>query len=124
MEKEYLAEVGAAPTAKHMAKVRAGVSLDDGLAKAERARVVAASGDRGAVRVVMTEGRKREVRRMLAEVGLPVTRFDPDACGVGPARAAGAGAVAGTHPRRGPGPREGRRRSAATQGFTAPVQVA
>jgi 23S rRNA pseudouridine2605 synthase len=75
VEKEYLAEVGAAPTAKHMAKVRAGVSLDDGLAKAERARVVAASGDRGAVRVVMTEGRKREVRRMLAEVGLPVTRL-------------------------------------------------
>ena len=36
VEKEYLAEVGAAPTAKHMAKVRAGVSLDDGLAKAER----------------------------------------------------------------------------------------
>jgi 23S rRNA pseudouridine2605 synthase len=75
VEKEYLAEVGAAPTAKHMAKVRAGVSLDDGLAKAEQARVVASSGDRGAVRVVMTEGRKREVRRMLAEVGLPVTRL-------------------------------------------------
>ncbi|MGI8616180.1 MAG: hypothetical protein ACR2L4_05290, partial [Actinomycetota bacterium] len=33
------------------------------------------TGDRGAVRLVMTEGRKREVRRLLAAVGLPVTRL-------------------------------------------------
>ena len=33
------------------------------------------SGARGAVRLVMTEGRKREVRRLLAAVGLPVTRL-------------------------------------------------
>ena len=38
-------------------------------------RVVAASGPRGALRLTMTEGRKREVRRLLAEVGLPVTRL-------------------------------------------------
>ncbi len=37
--------------------------------------MVAASGDRGAVRIVMAEGRKREVRRLLAAVGLPVTRL-------------------------------------------------
>jgi 23S rRNA pseudouridine2605 synthase len=36
---------------------------------------VAASGGRGAVRIVMAEGRKREVRRLLAAVGLPVTRL-------------------------------------------------
>ena len=33
------------------------------------------SRGRGSIRLVMTEGRKREVRRMLAEVGLPVTRL-------------------------------------------------
>ena len=32
-------------------------------------------GPRGALRLTMTEGRKREVRRLLAEVGLPVTRL-------------------------------------------------
>ena len=34
-----------------------------------------ARGERGQVSLVMTEGRKREVRRLLAAVGLPVTRL-------------------------------------------------
>jgi len=75
IEKEYLAEVVGAPTAKHLTRLRAGVELEDGPARAVRATLVAASGDRGAVRLVMTEGRKREVRRMLEAVGLPVTRL-------------------------------------------------
>ena len=75
VEKEYLAEVEGDPTAKQLARVRAGVDLDDGPARAVRARVVGASSGRGAIRLVMTEGRKREVRRLLAAVGLPVTRL-------------------------------------------------
>ena len=75
VEKEYLAEVEGRPTAKQLARVRAGVELDDGPARAVRARIVASTGGRGAVRLVMTEGRKREVRRLLAAVGLPVTRL-------------------------------------------------
>jgi 23S rRNA pseudouridine2605 synthase len=75
VEKEYLAEVEGEPTARQVARVRSGVDLDDGPARAVRARVVAASRGRGAVRLVMTEGRKREVRRLLAAVGLPVTRL-------------------------------------------------
>lgn len=75
VEKEYLAEVDAAPTAKQLARVRSGVELDDGPARAVRARIVGTSKGRGAIRLVMTEGRKREVRRLLAAVGLPVTRL-------------------------------------------------
>jgi 23S rRNA pseudouridine2605 synthase len=75
VEKEYLAEVSGTPTAKQLARIRSGVDLDDGPAKAVRARIVAASRDRGAVAVVMAEGRKREVRRMLAAVDLPVSRL-------------------------------------------------
>ncbi len=75
VEKEYLAEVEGSPTSKQLARVRSGVELDDGPARAIRARVVAATGGRGAVRLVLTEGRKREVRRLLAAVGLPVTRL-------------------------------------------------
>jgi len=75
VEKEYLAEVRGGPTARHAARLRAGVDLDDGPAAARRARVVDARGDRGALLVVMTEGRKREVRRMLAAVDLPVVRL-------------------------------------------------
>jgi 23S rRNA pseudouridine2605 synthase len=75
IEKEYLAEVEGKATRSHLARLRAGVELEDGVARAKSARVVASSGQRWAIRVVMTEGRKREVRRMLAAVGLPVTRL-------------------------------------------------
>jgi 23S rRNA pseudouridine2605 synthase len=75
VEKEYLAEVEGVPTAKHITRLRRGVELEDGIAVAASARLAGRSGERGAVRVVMTEGRKREVRRLLAAVGLPVTRL-------------------------------------------------
>jgi pseudouridine synthase len=75
VEKEYLAEVDGAPTDRLVSRIRRGVKLEDGLAKPTAVRVVAASGPRGALRLTMTEGRKREVRRLLAEVGLPVTRL-------------------------------------------------
>ena len=75
VEKEYLAEVEGTPTTRHLGRLRRGVELEDGHARAKSARVAGRSGERGAVRVVMTEGRKREVRRLLAAVGLPVTRL-------------------------------------------------
>jgi pseudouridine synthase len=75
VEREYLAEVEGAPTERHVARLRRGVELEDGPARAASARPVARSGGRGAVRLVVTEGRKREVRRMLAAVGLPVRRL-------------------------------------------------
>jgi 23S rRNA pseudouridine2605 synthase len=75
VEKEYLAEVDGSPTAARIGRLRRGVELDDGVAKAVDARSVGRSGGRFAVRIVMTEGRKREVRRMLEAVGLPVRRL-------------------------------------------------
>jgi 23S rRNA pseudouridine2605 synthase len=75
VEKEYLVEVAGRPTSKHVAALRRGVDLDDGPATPRSVRIVDARGDRGQLAVVMTEGRKREVRRMLAAAGLPVTRL-------------------------------------------------
>jgi 23S rRNA pseudouridine2605 synthase len=75
VEKEYLAEVEGVPTPKHIGRLRRGVELEDGHASTTSARVAGRSGARGAIRLVMTEGRKREVRRLLAAVGLPVTRL-------------------------------------------------
>ena len=75
VEKEYLAEVEGAPTDRQLNRMRRGVDLEDGPARAAAVRSVGSSGNRGAVRVVMTEGRKREVRRLLAAVGLPVIRL-------------------------------------------------
>jgi pseudouridine synthase len=75
IEREYLAEVGRVATERHAARLRRGVELEAGPARALRATTVARSGGRGAVRLTIAEGRKREVRRMLAAVGLPVTRL-------------------------------------------------
>ncbi|MER3554122.1 MAG: RNA-binding protein [Meiothermus sp.] len=51
-------------------KLDAGVMLGDGLAKAVEAQPV-----KGGAKLVLTEGRKREVRRMLGRVGHPVERL-------------------------------------------------
>lgn len=80
VEKEYLAEVDGEPTGRRLARLRRGVELEDGMARASSARSVArgssgTGGGRAAVRLVLAEGRKREVRRMLETVGLPVRRL-------------------------------------------------
>lgn len=75
IEKEYLAEVKGEATERHLVQIRHGVVLEDGPAHAVSARLVARSGGRAAIRLIMTEGRKREVRRLLGSVGLPVTRL-------------------------------------------------
>ena len=75
IEKEYLAEVEGRPTERTAARLVRGVELDDGPASAVHATVKARAGDRAALRLVMVEGRKREVRRMLEAVGLPVRRL-------------------------------------------------
>lgn len=75
VEKEYLAELDGGPGEGALKRLVRGVRLDDGVARARSARAVAASGGRTAVRIVMTEGRKREVRRMLAALDLTVRRL-------------------------------------------------
>ena len=80
VEKRYLAEVERLP-AGALTRLRSGVELGDGLARAERARVVASSARRQMVEVIMVEGRNREVRRMLDAVGAPVRRLVRTAVG-------------------------------------------
>ena len=75
VEKEYLARVDGLPSERQLARLRAGVELEDGPARAVSIRSVGRSRTSGALRLVLTEGRKREVRRMLSAVGLPVTRL-------------------------------------------------
>ena len=47
-----------------------GVELEDGPAKARRAQVKVADQTRSLLEIVIAEGRKREVRRMMEAVGL------------------------------------------------------
>jgi 23S rRNA pseudouridine2605 synthase len=79
--KTYLAEVpGPVPPAVRR-RLLAGVSLEDGPARADAFRVVDALGRRALVELTLHEGRKHIVRRMLAEVGHPVQRLIRTAVG-------------------------------------------
>jgi pseudouridine synthase len=73
--KTYLAEVPG-PVPKDVGRrLAAGVELEDGVAVADKFRVLQASGRKALVEITLHEGRKHIVRRMLAEVGHPVSRL-------------------------------------------------
>ncbi|MEU2141156.1 pseudouridine synthase [Nocardia rhamnosiphila] len=55
--------------------LREGVELDDGPAKVDRFQVLEVDAGRSLVKVVLHEGRKHIVRRLLDAVGHPVTRL-------------------------------------------------
>lgn len=79
--KTYLADV-AAPIPRGVAtRLRKGIELEDGPIKVEDFRTVQVSNGRAMVEVVVHEGRKHLVRRMLAEVGLPVRQLVRTAIG-------------------------------------------
>lgn len=67
--KTYIALVEGAPSRGTLRRLTDGVELDDGAAKASKARVVEQQEERCLLELVMTEGRNREVRRMLTAVG-------------------------------------------------------
>jgi 23S rRNA pseudouridine2605 synthase len=71
VQREYVAHVTGRPDRATIDRLERGVELEDGTARAESARLIAT--DEGpAIALTLTEGRKREVRRMLAAVGHPV----------------------------------------------------
>ena len=75
VERTYLALVPGPVRREALRRLADGVELDDGLARPRRVRVVEEHHGRALLELVMTEGRKREVRRMLAAVGAPVERL-------------------------------------------------
>jgi 23S rRNA pseudouridine2605 synthase len=71
VEKTYLAEVEGDPDEDALQRLRDGVELDGGRTAPARARRLG----RGRVELVLHEGRKHQVKRMLAAVGHPVRRL-------------------------------------------------
>jgi len=73
--KTYYAEVPG-PVPKDVGRrLQAGVELEDGIAVADKFRVLEQSGKRAMVEITLHEGRNRIVRRMLEAVGHPVERL-------------------------------------------------
>jgi pseudouridine synthase len=79
--KTYVARVEGHPGAAALDDLTSGVLLEDGPAAARDARVIGRSSAETLVEIVMAEGRNREVRRMLAAVGYPVTELVRTAIG-------------------------------------------
>jgi 23S rRNA pseudouridine2605 synthase len=82
VERVYLAEVEGVPDKDALRAMRSGVELEDGPAKVKRVTLVDHQPGRAHLELVLTEGRNREVRRLLEAVGHPVrhlgrTRYGP-----------------------------------------------
>ena len=69
--KEYLVQVDGEPTSGEVSRLRKGVDLDDGPTAPARVAVVAPN----LLRIVIHEGRNRQIRRMCEAVGHPVLRL-------------------------------------------------
>ena len=71
VDKEYVAVVAGLPTPADVRRLREGVELEDGPTAPARVAVMAPNQ----LRIVIHEGRNRQVRRMCEAVGHPVTRL-------------------------------------------------
>ena len=71
VEKVYEARVEDDPTEEALERLRTGIDLDDGPTAPAQARLLRP----GTVQLSIHEGRKHQVKRMLAAVGHPVTRL-------------------------------------------------
>jgi 23S rRNA pseudouridine2605 synthase len=75
VEKEYHVQVSCAPGQAELDRLQGGVMLEDGLARAVRANVLRVARESTWLRIVLTEGRQRQVRRMLSAVDCGVVRL-------------------------------------------------
>ena len=73
--KTYLADVPGPVERDLGRRLLTGIELDDGVASADKFRVVERAGSRALVEITLHEGRKHIVRRLLAAAGYPVTRL-------------------------------------------------
>lgn len=75
ISKTYRVLVAGVPRPRTVRMLLEGVELEDGPARALRARLVARTTREAQLELVMGEGRNREIRRMLESLGHPVRRL-------------------------------------------------
>ncbi|AMV40423.1 pseudouridine synthase [Planctomyces sp. SH-PL62] len=69
VEKVYRAVVAGSPGPDILARLTEGVWLSEGKVRAKRSRIVGSQGEATILELVLAEGKKREIRRMLAKFG-------------------------------------------------------
>lgn len=80
VSKRYIAEVEGHPTKAELSQLERGVVLDDGPTAPAKVELLH-SGKGSIVALTIHEGRKRQVKRMLAAVGHPVTKLHRESFG-------------------------------------------
>jgi 23S rRNA pseudouridine2605 synthase len=81
VEKTYRALVAGLPRPETLAKLTEGIWLAEGKVRVQRVRVVGHQGHATLLELVLTEGKKREIRRMLAKLGHKVMSLNRVAVG-------------------------------------------
>jgi 23S rRNA pseudouridine2605 synthase len=81
VEKTYMVEVHGSIPRDLGRRLRDGVELEDGVVAVDRFRLVDSHAGKSMVELVIHEGRKHVVRRLLEEVGYPVLRLVRTAVG-------------------------------------------
>jgi 23S rRNA pseudouridine2605 synthase len=82
VEKTYLVQVAGMPNAEDIQKLLKGVWLSDGHVRARSVRRLRRQGASAWLRIVLSEGKNREIRRMLARLGHKVMRLRRIAIGL------------------------------------------
>lgn len=75
VEREYAVRIMGRLTSEQMVQLTTGIELEDGLAKFDQLSDQGGEGSNHWYRVILKEGKNREVRRMFEAVGLMVSRL-------------------------------------------------
>jgi 23S rRNA pseudouridine2605 synthase len=81
VEKTYLVQVAGNPTREDIQKLLQGVWIAEGRARARSVKRLKRQGESTWLRIVLSEGKNREIRRMLARLGHKVLRLKRVAIG-------------------------------------------
>lgn len=81
VDKTYEARVAGVPESSALDRLREGITLDDGPCKPAVIELVEVSDSSALIRITISEGRKRQVKRMFAAIGHPVAQLHRAAFG-------------------------------------------
>lgn len=79
--KTYIVLVAGITTEEELLRMMTGVRLSEGIAKAQRVERIAKQGNASLLKIVLSEGKNREIRRMLAKLGHKVMELRREAIG-------------------------------------------
>ena len=81
VEKKYLVQVAGVPSPETLDKLRRGIGLAEGMARAQHVHLKSQHKQSAVLEMVLDEGKNREIRRMLAQLGHKVHQLKRVAVG-------------------------------------------